>query len=178
MALARLLVVGIVLALSALAGAAQAGTASPWIPIGCRENAQVADPVRVDPRRYRVVAGKVALPSSKVVQQAVRAPEGDEYPYWAKLGLLLRIGSGPVDVRLPAAWRGRATILWGYANLHDPGAWLRLEGCPLPRVGKPWSQWIAYAGGVSVKRPACVPLLVSAGGRTERVELAIGRRCA
>ena len=159
------------------AAGARAAPSPAWETIGCHENARVAEPIRVDRRSYRVLWGKVALPSRAFVHQPVRSDEPGGYPHWAKLGLLLAVGSGPVEVRVPPAWRKRAIIGWGYPNLHDPADRLRFEGCPRPRTGKPRSRWIAYPGGVSVSAPACVPLIVSAGGRTARVELAIGRRC-
>jgi hypothetical protein len=164
-------------ALVLAAGPASAAPAAGAEPVGCRENAQVDEPVRVDRRTYRVVRGTVALPARGYVHEPVRSDEPAAYPYWTKLGLLLRVGSGPVVVRVPAAWRKRAIVGWGYANLHEPGPVVRFEGCRRPPTATPKSRWLAYAGGVSVSAPACVPLLVTAAGRTTRVELAIGRRC-
>lgn len=39
------------------------------------------------------------------------------------------------------------------------------------------SGWLAFAGGYTVRAPACVPLLVEAHGRRERVEVSVGATC-
>ncbi len=144
------------------------------IDVGCDENAQVADPVTPS-RYYRLLFGRVALPRFVSVPRPPRRDNGP-YPFWMKTPILIRWGAGPVDVVVPRAWRERVAVRWGYPH---PTAWAaRFVRCPLPKVGKPWSQWIAYAGGVYLRESACVPLIVRVGDRSTTARLSIGRRCS
>lgn len=99
----------------------------------------------------------------------------DPYPlrYWRKAGIHVRAGTGPVDIVVPAAWRDRVAITFGEGD-NAPGwvSTLRIAKC------KPYGRkWLPYAGGFTFSEPACVPLIVRTGGRSQTLRFGIGRRC-
>jgi hypothetical protein len=74
-------------------------------------------------------------------------------------------------VSVPKAWRTRAAIGWG--SVHEAAA-LRIDSCP---PSGELGDWNPYAGGFSVRRPACVPLTFRVGEREKTVRFGIGKRC-
>src|SRR6476646_1560388 len=62
------------------------------------------------------------------------------WPFWEKSGMVVRAGSRPIDVSVPANWRGRAAITWG--NGLPAASAIRFTPCPSPA-----GVWNAYAGG-------------------------------
>jgi hypothetical protein len=156
--------------------AGAAATVTPRVTVRCDENAQVADRITPDAQRDNVVFGFAALPTQTVPHEPVPA-DGGPRRYWTKMGLLIRLGRGPVDVVVPSAWRARVLITWGYPNLHSPSWSLRILRCAMPKYGTPYSDWLAYAGGVYFSEPACVPLTLRAGGRSKTIRLSLGRSC-
>jgi hypothetical protein len=113
-----------------------------------------------------VVAGVVALPIGAVLQAN---PTGAARPRWfAKDGLVVR-ADAVVELRVPAGSADRLRVGWG--SPAQPGAVVRLAGCP-DRSG-----WLVFAGGYWVDEPACLPLLVRAGGHQEQVRIAVGVPC-
>ena len=119
---------------------------------------------------YRIVLGVVSVPPARLIQVV---PTHDRpWAYWRKAGLVVRAGSPPVTVSVPAAWRGRAAITWG--NRPGTGSALRLAPCPGAKT-----VWNAYAGGFYLRtRSACVPLRVSVAGRSRVVRFGLGRPCS
>jgi hypothetical protein len=117
---------------------------------------------------YRLVLGVVSVPPA-YLRQVV--PTGRRpWPYWRKAGLVVRAGSRPVEVRVPAAWRSRVRIGWGDGG----GSALRFASCPPsgPKGGN------AYAGGFQLRsRSACAPLIFRVGQRTATVRFGVGRTC-
>ena len=109
-----------------------------------------------------VVLDAVALP--REVLQPVRLPDGT---WWAKTGLYARAGM-VVDVLLAPQAAAGTTIGWGSPGV--PGTAQRVPGCP-------GDGWLNFAGGYTVPAPACVPLLVRAGGREARAAVAVGAAC-
>lgn len=159
-------------------GASAAAAATPTAPratvVGCDEVAMVADPVTPDLTYERIVLDHVALARPTIPHQLI---DGGPRRYWIKMGLLVRLGRGPVEISVPPAWRDRVLIGWGYPNLHGPSLRLRIERCPLPDVGEPYSDWLVYAGGIHYDERACVPLTVRLGGRTATVRFNLGKPC-
>jgi hypothetical protein len=37
--------------------------------------------------------------------------------------------------------------------------------------------WLAYAGGFWIDHPACVPIIVRAGGKQQQVDIGVGTAC-
>jgi hypothetical protein len=118
---------------------------------------------------YRVVLGVVSVPPARLIQ--IVPTHERPWAYWRKAGLVVRAGSPPVTVSVPAAWRSRAAITWG--NSTGTGSALRIASCPGPKT-----VWNAYAGGFYLRsRSACVPLRISVGGRSRVVRFGLGRAC-
>ena len=46
-----------------------------------------------------------------------------------------------------------------------------------PTQSSPAQAWLGFAGGYWVRSPACVPVLVRAGGQTRQVHIGIGAPC-
>ncbi len=119
---------------------------------------------------YRLVLGTVSAPPA-YLQQVVRT-DSRPWAYWRKAGLVVRAGTGPVQVSVPTAWRSRAAITWG--NNTGIVSSLRIARCgqPSPVTGN------AYSGGFYLRAPsACVPLTLRVGRRSETVRFGVGRRC-
>ena len=122
-----------------------------------------------DPRyRYRSLLGAVAV-APAYISQVVRQREGSWY--FAKAGLVVRAGGGPLRVSVPLAWRKRAAITWG-GNTGITNS-LRIARC-----GSDSNRGNAYAGGFYLRsRSACLPLIFRAGSRSTTVRFGLGRRC-
>ena len=119
---------------------------------------------------YRTVLGAVSVPPL-FLHQVVHT--GDEpFPWWRKAGLVVRANGQPVTITVPAAWRDRVAIVWGYGNMGGPFHSLRIAGC-----GSDPTHGSAYSGGFVVRRPSCVPLTFRVGNRNATVRFGVGRRC-
>jgi hypothetical protein len=113
---------------------------------------------------YRLVLDAVAVPTGKLV------PQDSDEPGWlfAKSGLVVRAGT-LVDVAVaPDAVTG---VRVGWGSPGPEGTAIHVPACPSG------SGWLAFAGGYSVRTPACVPLIVRAHGQRERVAVSVGVAC-
>jgi hypothetical protein len=123
------------------------------------------------PGAERTVAGhSAALTTGRVLQTS---PSGESDPraaLFAKDGLLVRRGS-PFELIVPARWRNRLSISWGDAPRTTR---LKVAACP---ANAPGNEWLAFAGGYFVPKPACVPLIVKTATATRRVHIGVGTRC-
>jgi hypothetical protein len=121
--------------------------------------------------RYRLVLGVVSVPPAYMAQIV---PTGEQpWSHWRKQGLVVRASGEPVAISVPAAWRGRAAIAWGYGGKGEPFSSLRIAGCGSDKtVGN------AYSGGFYLRlRSACVPLIFRVGTRTATVRFGLVQRC-
>jgi hypothetical protein len=120
------------------------------------------------PARFRVVLGDVATQVADV-GEGEPAGSGETWPYFAKRGLLIPAGIGPVWISVPKSWRRRAAVDWGTG----PSSTITLSAC-----GSPPDVWDAFAGGLYLRtRIACVPVQFRVGERTATVTYDVGRRC-
>jgi hypothetical protein len=120
---------------------------------------------------YRVVLGKVSIPDERHTSQATFRRPGKPWPYFRRVGLIVRGGASPVTVTVPAGWRRRVAISWGNTAAVSS---LRIASCGAS-ASKPWN---AYAGGFYLSSSAdCVPLDFRVGGRSTTVRFGIGGAC-
>jgi hypothetical protein len=118
---------------------------------------------------YRAVLGLVSVPPARLIQ--VVPSRSRPWTYWRKAGLVVRAGAPPVTVSIPPVWRSRVAITWG--NSTGIVSAVRIASCPGAA-----GAWNAYAGGFYLRaRSACVPLLISLGGRSRIVRFGLGRAC-
>jgi hypothetical protein len=161
-------------ALAAAAGctASSEGTtavqaAAPPMRVGCDQI--IGRAARPFADGYRRVLGVVAAPPA-YIPQVVRSADA-RWPFWEKAGMVVRAGAQPVDVSVPANWRGRAAITWG--NGRPSVSAIRFTPCPSPS-----GVWNAYAGGFLLgTRGACVPLVFQVGRERQVVRFGIRVRC-
>ncbi len=120
---------------------------------------------------YRVLLGNVSLPEEQHTSRATIRRNGKSWPYFRKVGLLVRGGASPVTVSVPEGWRNRVAISSG----KTPAAGsLQIATCPAS-VSKPWN---AHAVGFHLRSSAdCVPLDIRVGGLSTSVRLGVGRAC-
>jgi hypothetical protein len=116
----------------------------------------------------RIVLGVVAAPPLYMGQ--IQRQEG-RWKFWRKAGLVVRGDSPPVRVSVPKEWLTRVAVGWG--SVRETGV-LRIVSCP---PSGELGDWNPYAGGFSVRRPACVPLTFRVGAREKTVRFGIGKRC-
>ena len=162
----RVVLVLFVLALAALAPRAES---APPATVGCESIIYPLGDVVWKPKR--LVLGVVAVPPT-YIPQTVESPDG-RWPYWTKSGLVVRAGSPPVLVSVPARWRTRVAIGWGQV---DATSSLRIETCP--PLSRP-EGWNPYSGGFHLRsKAACVPLTFTVSGRSATVRFGVGKRCA
>jgi hypothetical protein len=105
--------------------------------------------------------------------QASDAGGIDPHRLFAKTGLLVHAGQEST-LTVPAAWATRVSIAWG----NHAAEWttsLHIPACPKPSWGS--GQWLAFPGGFSVDRPACVPLEVRAASKTTIIYVSLGAHC-
>jgi hypothetical protein len=121
-------------------------------------------------RPTRVVLGVVDVPPA-YIPQTVKT--GGRWPYWSKVGLVVRADSPPVVVSVPRVWRDRVAIAWGSAR---PGPVLVFCSCP---PSSSLGGWNPYSGGFLLRsKSACVPLVFRVGTKTATVRFGVGKRCA
>lgn len=140
--------------------AVRSGVDPPWV--ACADAVDTLDTLPAD---FRPVAGAVALTPGPIGYDTTAGP-----PYFAKEGIGLRSGAA-ADVAVARRFRDRVSISWGQT---PPGPVMRFTPC----ATADGARWLAFVGGFTVTGPVCVPLVVTAGKRTERIRVAIGRPCA
>jgi hypothetical protein len=124
------------------------------------------------PTKRRVLFDRVALPRLIAQRPNYEPSEFRPLPYFAKDGIVVRAGRTPVDLIVPTAWRSRLALGWGHRGPQQ-ASHVRVPGCRPTRYAK----WFAFAGGYYVRKPACVPLIVRVGAKSQRIRIRIGRNC-
>lgn len=119
------------------------------------------------PADFQVVLGVVGLPAAPGHTALQVGPSGGAPRLFAKTGLVVR-ATAPVELIAPAdrfgiGWGGQAPAAQRFV----------VPGCPAPAG----AQWLEYAGGYWIDEPACVRVLVRAGGREQQVEIGLGAPC-
>jgi hypothetical protein len=120
----------------------------------------------------QVVLGVVALPASPGYPALGTSLSGDgngPLRLFAKTGLLIRPGT-TFELIVPARFTSRLSIGWGAPG--TPSHRLLVGNC----AGK-GGGWVAYAGGYWIDHPACVPIIVRAGGKQQQVHIGVGTAC-
>jgi hypothetical protein len=145
--------------------------------IDCASAVDVPEPVSPSAAEV-VVFDRVAIPRGRSTGLAPYTGRPDRLKYWLKAGLLVRrhgtpLGAAPgptkpVEISVAPKWQDRAAIGWGNAGVSPT---VRIPGC------RSTTPWVAFTGGYYVRSPACVPLIVRMGGRTQRIRVAVGRPC-
>jgi hypothetical protein len=123
------------------------------------------------PLGFVVAAGAVALPvpgARGVWQANGNAAEG----YFAKQGTYFAIPGLPASIRVLPANGNPTTLSWGLASKEATS--IVLGSCPNWTNQKPW---IAFPGGIFVRRRACVTLVVRSRLGVQRVRVPVGTPC-
>jgi hypothetical protein len=167
MKLLRILALLVFPALAAI-GAQSADSAAPSTA-GCE---QIALHLRSGSEDgYRVVLGLVGVPDEQHTSRRASRSRDTAWPYFRRVGLVVRGGTSPVTITVPEGWRERVAISWGNTAAVSS---LRIASCGAA-VLKPWN---AYAGGFHLSsRADCVPLDIRVGGRSTTVRFGVGRAC-
>ena len=121
----------------------------------------------------QVVLGVVALPISPRYPALGTALSGDgngPLRLFAKTGLFFRPGT-KFELIVPARYASRLRIGWGAPG--TPSQIVRVSNCASPGGGG----WLAIAGGYWIDHPACVPIIVRAGGKQQQVHIGVGTAC-
>jgi len=121
----------------------------------------------------QVVLGVVALPVSPGYPALGTSLSGDgngPLRLFAKTGLVIRPGTR-FELIVPARFTSRLRIGWGKPG--TPSQRVVVDDCA--NTGGP--RWLAYAGGYWIDHPACVSIIVSAGGKQQQVHIGIGTAC-
>jgi hypothetical protein len=144
-------------------------TARPLPSVTCTDAIEV--PGAQPPAADALVLGRVKLPrADEVLQLGGRQYPGG--PRVAKRGLSVTAGK-PVVLEVPRKYRRVYGLDFGSGGGRLGNRAVRIRPCPA--YAKAWTTW---AGGYVAWKPVCVELVVRADGRTARVPLNIGRRCA
>lgn len=119
----------------------------------------------------RSVGGAVALvvhnPQSFVV-----SPRTAPHRRWEKSPLVVRLGRR-ATVEVPRTWAARLAFTWGTDAQLTPWTTKMVVGPCHDRYGHR-SPWVAFPGGYSFDRPACVPIRITTGGRSRVLRVALG----
>ena len=97
----------------------------------------------------------------------------DRHRLFAKTGLLVHAGREST-LTVPADWATEMAIAWG----NHAAEWttsLHVPACPEPPSGS--GQWLAFPGGFSLDKAACVPLEVRTASETTTVHISVGVDC-
>jgi hypothetical protein len=120
-----------------------------------------------------VVLGVVALPISPRYAALGTALSGDgngPLRLFAKTGLFFRPGA-KFELIVPARFASRLRIGWGAPG--TPSQIVEVSNCANPGGGG----WLAIPGGYWIDHPACVPIIVRAGGQQQQVHVGVGKAC-
>ena len=120
----------------------------------------------------QVVLGVVALPASPgypALQTSLSGDGSGPLRLFAKTGLLIRPGT-TFDLIVPARFTSHLSIGWGAPG--TPSHRVLVGNCASTGGG-----WLAYAGGFWIDHPACVPVIVRAGGKQRQVHIGVGTTC-
>jgi hypothetical protein len=120
-----------------------------------------------------VVLGVVALPISPRYAALGTALSGDgngPLRLFAKTGLFFRPGA-KFELIVPARFASRLRIGWGAPG--TPSQIVEVSNCANPGGGG----WLAIPGGYWIDHPACVPIIVRAGGKQQQVHVGVGKAC-
>lgn len=124
----------------------------------------------------QVVLGVVALPTAPTDEalQTSRTGMRGRLRLFAKTGLIIKPHTR-FELMVPGRLRRRMAISWGNAGDPPPRSRFVVNDCGHGETTG--SKWLVYAGGYYVSHPACVPLVVVAGGRRRRVRIGVGAPC-
>ena len=126
------------------------------------------------PPDFEKVLDVVALPTSSKAAALQTSRTGEPDPavrLFAKTGLVIKAGT-KFELVVPDEAKGMVSIGWGGA---PPTRSRRVTvSCPARASS---SGWQVYVGGYWVPRPACVPLIVRAGGKEQRVLIGLSTPC-
>lgn len=115
----------------------------------------------------QVVLGVVALPiSSRYPALQTFLSGNGPLRLFAKTGLFFRPGT-TFELIVPARFTNRLSIGWG-----TPSHRVVVNNCANTGGG-----WLALAGGYWIDHPACVPIIVRAGGKQQQVHIGVGTAC-
>ena len=139
--------------------------------LDCGDYIATVAPAAIAP--LQVVLGVVALPTSPHNPALQTALTGEAGPYrlFAKTGLLIKPGA-TFQLLVPTEDADRVGIGWGNGPI-TPSNSLSAANCGDPGD----TQWLAYPGGYWIDHPACVPLIVTAGGKQQQVHIGLGTNC-
>ena len=116
----------------------------------------------------QVVLGVVALPISPGYPALQTFPSvNGPLRLFAKHGLVIKPGT-TFELIVPARSTNRLSIGWG-----TPSRRVVVSNCANPGGGG----WLAYPGGYWIDHPACVPIIVRAGGKQQQVHIGVGTAC-
>jgi hypothetical protein len=127
---------------------------------------------QASPAPMQVVLGVVALPASPGYPALGTSPSGNgsgPLRLFAKTGLLIKPGA-TFELIVPAPFTSRLSIGWGSPGI--PSHRVLVDNCA--DIG---GAWLAYAGGYWIDHPACVPVIVRAGGKQQQVHIGVGAAC-
>lgn len=148
---------------------------SPGAPPSKQVDLDCSDPIDTvssPTRPYGGVLDVVGLHITSTLQ--VRTADGTApHRLFAKTGLLVHAGR-EANLTVPPDWAARVSIGWGT----NTTAWttrLHIPACPAPPA--PSGQWLAFPGGFSLDKAACVPLQVHKGNETTTVHVSVGAPC-
>jgi len=126
------------------------------------------------PSYFEKVLDVVALPTSSKAAALQTGRTGDPDPavrLFAKTGLVIKAGT-KFEMVVPDEAKDMVSIGWG----GTPSTRSRRVTVSCSARASS-SAWQVYVGGYWVPRPACVPLIVRAGGKEQRVLIGLGTPC-
>ncbi|MCW2936060.1 MAG: hypothetical protein JWM19_7022 [Actinomycetia bacterium] len=120
----------------------------------------------------QVVLGVVALPASPgypALQTSLSGDGNGPLRLFAKAGLVIRPGT-TFELIVPGRFTSRLSMGWGAPG--TPSHRILVGNCASTGGG-----WLAYAGGYWIDHPACVPIIIRAGGKQQQVHIGVGTAC-
>jgi hypothetical protein len=145
-------------------------SAAPVAETALACGSSIGSSARVAP--LQVVLGVVALPTSPGYPALQTSLSGDgtgPLRLFAKTGLLIKPGAA-FELIVPSRFASRLSIGWGAPG--TPSHQVQVGNCASVGGG-----WLAYAGGYWIDHPACVPIIVKAGGKEQQVDVGVGTAC-
>jgi hypothetical protein len=120
-------------------------------------------------RNDQIVLGSFGAPPQRI--QRGENAQGSGWKYFAKSGVEIKAGVGPVTVSVATTDRNQVAISWG-------NGLAIVEAQRFPPCGSSGTIWRAYAGGFYLRsRTACVPLFIKVGARSKTIHIGVGRNC-
>jgi hypothetical protein len=124
----------------------------------------------------KLYGGRLGLSWGTRAKKLVSGPNVT-YPFTSSLPIFIKAGGKSFTIAIAPSWRKRAGLAWDARGDAEPPIAQGVRVLPCPGGDKA-TVWLAYPGGFYVAQPACLPIVITIGGKRSTARVPLGRSCA